>query len=135
MNPPPIIAAAALAHPLNWYAGWGLVLAGFLSGAVIGLRFHRPDFLGGYDALPRRMVRLGHIALAALGMMNVLFALSPIATGATGGIASAAFLAGGLLMPAVCFLTAWRATFRHLFFLPVLSLLVAVVFTLMGVSP
>ena len=59
-------------HILNWYAGWILVMAAFITGAAIGLRFHREDFWGGYASFRRRIVRLGHIALAALGMMNVV---------------------------------------------------------------
>ena len=43
-----------------------------MTGAVLGLRFHRDDFLGGYGSFRRRIVRLGHIAMAALGMINVL---------------------------------------------------------------
>jgi hypothetical protein len=130
---------AAVLHPLNFVAGWSLVLAAFVSGAIIGLGFHRDDFLGGYTSLRRRMVRLGHIALAALGMMNVLFALSPWNTSAassdtSGAIASLCFLAGGVSMPLVCFLTAWRERFRHVFFIPVAALIAAVVFTLLGAS-
>ena len=64
-------------HAINWLVGWWLVLAAFATGAAIGLFFHRPDFLGGYDAFRRRILRLGHIALAALGMLNVIYAISP----------------------------------------------------------
>src|SRR5262245_23719460 len=64
-------------HPLNWYAGWGLLLAAFATGALAGLGFHREDFLGGYGSFRRRLLRLGHIALAALGMLNLIYALSP----------------------------------------------------------
>jgi hypothetical protein len=35
-------------------------------------------------------------------------------------------------MPCVCFLAAWKKPFRHLFVLPVLSLVLAVAFTLAG---
>ena len=122
-------------HPLNLYFGWSWVLLGFLSGAAIGLRFHRSDFLGGYDALPRRLVRLGHISLVALGALNVLFALSPVTSDARGTIASWCFVAGGALMPAVCFLSAWREPFRHAFFIPVSALVTAAILTLIGVSP
>ena len=121
-------------HPLNWHAGWLLILAAFGTGAILGLFFHRDDFLGGYTSFSRRMLRLGHVALAALGMMNVLFALSPwpapghwLATAA-----SACFVAGGLAMPTICFLTAWRRPFRHLFALPVIALVLAVIFTYAG---
>src|SRR5687767_4170000 len=98
-------------HVANFYAGWGMVLAAFATGAAIGLFFHREDFWGGYASFRRRIVRLGHIALAALGMMNVLFALCPWpAAGTTAGrAASACFIAGGVSMPVVCFLSGWRA--------------------------
>jgi hypothetical protein len=124
----------APSHLLNWDAGWLLVLAGFITGALIGLRFHRENFLGGYGSLPRRMLRLGHIALAALGLMNVLFALSPWPEpGSTAGmVASASFVIGGVAMPATCFLTAWRERFRHLFAVPVTALFVAVICTWLG---
>jgi hypothetical protein len=117
-----------LSPPFNWYLGWGLVLASFVTGAGIGIRFHRESFLGGYGSFPRRLLRLGHIAFAALGMANVLYALSPW----THPVASAGFAIGGCGMPAVCFLTAWRKEARGLFLIPVLALVTAVAFTLIG---
>jgi hypothetical protein len=121
-------------HVLNWQCGWWLVLAGFVTGAIIGLSFHRDDFLGGYHSFRRRLVRLGHIALAALGIMNVVFSLSPWpAPGSVlGAAASICFVAGGVTMPAACFLTAWRERFRHVFAVPVISLVLAVIFTCLG---
>jgi hypothetical protein len=123
-----------LPHVLNWYAGWTLVLGAFVTGSVMGLGFHRPDFLGGYGSFRRRLVRLGHIALAALGMMNVIFSLSPLPAPGTwlGNAASFAFMAGGVTMPVTCFLAAWREPFRHAFAIPVIALVLAVVFTLAG---
>jgi hypothetical protein len=130
----PFALAAGAAHPLNWVAGWALVLLAFLSGAVLGLGWHREDFLGGYGSFRRRVIRLGHVAFAALGLMNVIFSLSPLPVPGTmpARVASICFVAGGVLMPAVCFLTGWRAAWRHLFVLPVLSLIAAVMFTLWG---
>ena len=106
----------------------------FITGAGIGLFFHREDFLGGYNSFRRRIVRLGHIALAALGMLNVLFSYSPWPLPATGSGAAASigFIVGGVAMPAVCFLTGWRESYRHLFFIPVIALTVAVIFTILG---
>ena len=126
--------AAGLHHPASWQAGWALVLAGFLSGAAVGLGFHREAFLGGYASFRRRLLRLGHVALVALGVLNLLFALSPspAAGSRLAELGGAAFLAGGVLMPAVCFLAAWRPAWRHLFFLPVLCLTTGVVTVLWG---
>jgi hypothetical protein len=117
---------------MNWYCGWGMMLTAFLTGAALGLRFHREDFLGGYASFRRRLLRLGHIALAALGMLNIVYSLSPQASAASreAQVASFGFVIGGVTMPAVCFLTSWRSGFRHLFFIPVSALILAVVQTL-----
>jgi hypothetical protein len=121
-------------HPLNWSCGWALILTAFLTGALIGLFFHREDFWGGYASYRRRIVRLGHIALAALGILNVLYGLSPWPASSLwqARAASYCFLVGGVSMPVVCFLSGWRQPFRHLFFVPVVSLVLAAVFTLQG---
>jgi hypothetical protein len=121
-------------HPLNWFVGWSLLLAAFLTGIPLGLHFHREDFWGGYNSFRRRLVRLGHIALAALGMVNLLYSLSPWPPPNhwPACVAGFAFAAGGVAMPAVCFLTGWRTGFRHLFFIPVVCLISAVVFTFLG---
>jgi hypothetical protein len=112
---------------INWYFGWGMILSAFVTGAIIGLFFYRADFLGGYASFPRRILRLGHIALAALGMINILFSFTPMPSEPSWrvSVASIGFIVGGLTMPTVCFLSAWRAGFRHLFFIPVTALIVA----------
>lgn len=123
-------------HPLNFFAGWAMVLAAFLTGAAVGLFFHRDGFWGGYASFRRRIVRLGHIALAALGMLNVLFAVSVPANGSSLiAVSSICFVVGGLTMPAVCFLSGWRAPFRTLFFVPVTALVAAVLLVLIGAYP
>ena len=110
-------------HALNFAAGWWLILAAFATGALLGLGFHRDDFLGGYGSFRRRLARLGHIALAALGGLNVLYGHSPVPANALPGYL---LLAGGIAMPAVCFLSAWKPGFRHLFFVPVVLLITGV---------
>src|SRR6185503_20678894 len=63
-------------HPanLNLIAGWLGMLAGVLSGAVIGLFFHDEKWMGGYASYRRRLARLGHIAFFGLGFLNLIFA-------------------------------------------------------------
>jgi hypothetical protein len=123
-----------MANYANWYAGWLMILAAFVAGAVIGLFFWREDFLGGYGSWRRRLTRLGHIALAALGLFNVIYAMAP--AGAVGGWrlewAGIGLIAGGVAMPIVCFLSAWNRAFRRLFFIPVGALIGSVVLILMG---
>ncbi|MEI6035599.1 MAG: hypothetical protein WCS65_15135 [Verrucomicrobiae bacterium] len=113
-----------MAHALNFSAGWWLVLAGFVTGAGIGMGFHREDFLGGYGSFRRRLARLGHISLAALGGLNILYGLSPAPAGVLPG---SLLLAGAIAMPLTCFLSAWKTGFRNLFFIPVLLLMSAVI--------
>lgn len=121
---------------LNWYVGWSLILAAFITGATMGLFFHDEKFMGGYDSFRRRLARLGHIALAALGMLNVLFSVStPPVTGWPAGMASWGWIVGGIAMPLVCFLTAWQKPFRHLFFIPVAALITGTIQTLVNGAP
>lgn len=119
-----------------WISGWSGVFGGFASGALIGLGFARDGFLGGYAGWRRRLVRLGHIACIALGMLQMLVALSPVgsASGTLARACAALWMIGAFAMPCVCFLSAWRVPFRHLFFVPVLSLTSAVVCTLVLIA-
>lgn len=120
---------------LNLIAGWLGMLAGIISGAVIGLFFHREDWMGGYDSWRRRLTRLGHIAFFGLGFLNILFALSShelLLAGAALRLASWALILGAITMPLCCFLSAWRKPLRHFFPVPVLSLTTGIVSTLIG---
>ena len=117
---------------LNWYVGWAMILAAFVTGAMLGLFFYRDDFLGGYGSFRRRVLRLGHIALAALGLINVVYGFSTAGLEPSSRllVASIGFIVGGISMPLVCFLSAWRVNFRRWFFLPVAALIIAAVQTL-----
>lgn len=124
--------------PWNLIAGWLAVVLGMMTGAAIGLGFHRTDFGGGYDSWRRRLARLGHISFFGLGLLNIAFALSldvlvdepPAASHRLWiDIASIGWIVSLVTMPTVCFLSAWRPVFRHAFFVPVLAALTgAVVF-------
>jgi hypothetical protein len=111
-------------------AGWLGMLLGVVSGAIIGLFFHREDWMGGYASYRRRLTRLGHISFFGLALVNFCFAFTqhvrplgaPWST-----VAMYAFLVGAVAMPTCCFLSAWRKPFRHLFFIPVGGVLTGVV--------
>lgn len=112
----------------NIVFAWGWILAGFLSGMALGLFFHQEHWLGGYGSWMRRMYRLGHISFFGLGFANLVFwvtaRLLPDAP-ASLNVASVTFLIGGATMPLCCALAAHFRVARHLFAVPVLSLLVA----------
>ena len=120
---------------LNLLAGWLGVLGGVVSGAVIGLFFHRDDWMGGYGSFRRRMTRLGHISFLGLGFTNLAFAFTIRAAGmprTEAHLASLFFIAGLITMPSCCFLTAWRKPFRLLFGIPVICVSGGVVAVLAG---
>jgi hypothetical protein len=119
---------------LHLVFGWSWILLGLLSGTAIGLFFHDEKWLGGYQSWRRRLVRLGHISFLGTGLLNLSFGLTIGNPGfglePAARLASMLFLLGAAAMPAVCFLAAWRKPFRHLFFIPVVSLIGGTVGTL-----
>lgn len=120
---------------VNLIGGWLGMLAGVLSGALIGLFFYRDDWMGGYDSFRRRLTRLGHISFFGLGFVNLLFAATASQLSLSGSyfrVASVALIAGAITMPLCCFLTAWRKPMRHLFPIPVVSVLAGVLAILVG---
>lgn len=113
---------------INLQAAWIGFLLGAIAGAIPGLFFYNSDWLGGYASWQRRMIRLGHIAFFGIGFLNLGFALTVrslnMNTGLT--IAGALLLIGAVAMPAVCYLSAWKPFFRHLFFIPAGSVTIAI---------
>ena len=95
---------------LNLAFAWVWILLGFLSGALLGLRFKEDRWLGGYGGFRRRLYRLGHISFFGLGLVNFLFAMTLPSLGLEpqrlATWAGHAFLTGGLLMPACCLVMA-----------------------------
>jgi hypothetical protein len=109
---------------MNLLLGWIWITGGFLSGAILGLFFYDPDWLGGYGSWRRRMVRLGHISFIGTGLLNLAFVFTIVSLETVAPpIASWLFVVGALSMPLICFLSAWRDWLRHLFPLPVTSLI------------
>lgn len=118
---------------VNMWAAVLAMLAGALAGAAQGMMFHREDWLGGYASWPRRMLRLGHIAFFGIGLLNIAFAGAMRMLWSRPPVLSAYCLAAAaLLMPAVCYLAAWRKPMRHLFALPVMCVLVGIAGLLIG---
>ena len=118
---------------INLFWGWVGILAGVVSGAIIGLFFHREDWMGGYDSYRRRLTRLGHISFFGLGMVNILFGVTTAVIPLSANLvheASRCFLIGAATMPCCCFLSAWRKPMRHLFPIPVVATLAGLILLL-----
>ena len=121
---------------LNLVFAWVWILAGFLSGMVLGLRFHDDNWLGGYGSFKRRMHRLAHISFFGLGAVNLFFHLTVKgeAMGAAGSWASIAFVLGGVTMPICCWLMAASKKFQSAFAVPVVSLISGAVLTILELA-
>jgi hypothetical protein len=114
----------------NVSLAWLWIVLGFCSGSVLGLNFHRENWLGGYASHQRRLYRLGHISFFGLAGINLLFvftlqqwAQQTAGVSATGRVASLAFVLGTITMPLCCALAAHKREARSLFAIPVVSLL------------
>ena len=124
----------ALTH-LMLKAVWIGMLGGVVSGALIGLFFHREDWMGGYQSYRRRLTRLGHISFFGLAFVNIGFAVTHHILNLNAPWAhwaGTSFIIGAIGMPTFCFLSAWRKPFRHGFFIPVGGVLLGIVFTFLG---
>ena len=106
--------------------GWRLISSGFLTGSIIGLFAQNEDWLGGYASRTRRLLRLGHIALIALGALNVVWPLTTTAgnPSALTFVITASFVVGGLTMWPVCLLSAIYRPCRVGFVVPSTALIV-----------
>jgi hypothetical protein len=114
------------ASHLNLVFAWLWIVLGFASGTILGMKFHREEWLGGYASHRRRLYRLGHISFFGLGAVNFMFWLTARALPFdphAGQFASWAFALGALTMPLCCFLMAHWPRARTLFAVPVGSLL------------
>ena len=113
---------------INLWAAWLGMLMGCVAGATAGLFFHDEEWMGGYASWRRRMIRLAHIAFFGIGLINLGFALTArslkIETGLT--LPSVFLIIGAVGMPFVCYLSAFKKEFRHLFFIPAGSVSLAI---------
>jgi len=117
-------------------AGWSGMLGGVVSGAALGLFFHKENWMGGYASFRRRLARLRHISFFRLGFLNLLLAFTNqliALPDRAASLAAGALIVAAVAMPTCCFLAAWRPSFRHLFAVPVVSVFTGIVATLVGV--
>ncbi|UCC43159.1 MAG: hypothetical protein JSU65_08385 [Candidatus Zixiibacteriota bacterium] len=110
---------------MNLMAAWIGIQLGIISGIVMSLMFHREAWLGGYSIWARRLVRLAHVSYFGIAFINMSYALTvqQFHLGEHGPWPGLLLIIGAITMPVACYLAAWRKSLRHLFGLPVFSLL------------
>jgi hypothetical protein len=125
---------------VNVQVAWWMIGASMAMGAGLGLwafggPLAPPPGFEAFDALPRRLVRLGHIAAIALPALNLLYVpwmgrsrWSPAARRAGCGL----LLFGTLALPSLLVLAAFWDPGRYLLPAPVLALIAAVGFLATG---
>jgi len=120
---------------VNELAGWTAILVGVLLGVYMGVKFQSETWLGGYSSLARRMVRLGHVAFIALGMLNIQLGRTLenlTLPAALVQVASIAMIGGNLLMPACCLAIARGSRRFEIFAAPIVCLITALVLAIGG---
>ncbi|MEP2262316.1 MAG: hypothetical protein ABJI00_12940 [Paracoccaceae bacterium] len=112
---------------------WCPILGGALSGAIMGLwsfdgPFPTPEWIGDYDALPRRFLRLAHVAMFALGFLHMLVARqiseSPLSP-SLDRLGLNTMAAGNILMPIILIGAAIWEPLKYLTTIPTLALTTA----------
>lgn len=109
---------------INIIFGWTWILTGMIVGATLGLwSFNGPlkSPIGDYNALPRRMIRLAHIAFIALGVINILYGMQidklNIAEDAK-TIGCLSLIAGTALMPTLLIISAFFKQVKYFLAIP-----------------
>lgn len=118
----PMPAAAAIA--------FASITLGAVSGLIMGLWSFGgpvpvPPAIGAYDDLPRRFLRLAHVALFALGMLHLMVARQLAAAPLSPRLDRAALramAAGNLAMPLTLIAAALAEPLKYLLPIPALAL-------------
>jgi hypothetical protein len=118
----------------NLAIGWSSLAAGALTGLVLGLwsfggPLPVPEWLGDYGSLPRRLMRLGHIAFFGLGILNILMAwqMSAARRNRYDRAALVCMNFGNLLLPPTLMAAALYEPLKYLTSFPAFAVTVALV--------
>lgn len=126
-------------HPvgyLNIVFGWVWMNMGFITGLLMGLKAEQfglntlkegPTWLDGYSSVPRRLIRLGHVAFIMLPVLNILFGQYIDATPLSMTwklVGSYAMIFGGVGVPILCFAAAFYRPVKILLGLPASAVLI-----------
>ncbi len=112
---------------------WSSFVIGISTGLILGLwsfngPFPTPEWLGEYDNVSRRLVRLGHIAFFGLGILNLLLAMEipklKLSTLEL-SIASKMMIFGNMVLPLTLLAAGVWHPLKYLMPIPALCVLIA----------
>ena len=114
--------------------GWFWILVGLVVGAVMGTWAFNgplPSPVGDYSSLPRRMLRLSHIAFIMLGIINILYGygLEKIRLRKVGSVC---MIYGAILMPVFLIAAVFFEPLKYLTMIPATLVVVAVSIMVFG---
>ena len=119
--------------------GWIWLLIGLVMGAIMGLWSFNgplPSPVGDYTSLPRRMLRLSHIAFVGLSFLNMLFGYQVdrlVLTRKLKKSSSMLLIGGSVLMPLILFLAVFNEAFKYLLPIPAMMIIASLVIVAIGI--
>jgi len=119
---------------------WISFVLGIGTGLVLGLwsfdgPFTTPGWLGGYEDVSRRMVRLGHIAYFGLGFLTLLLALELNKLQLTKReqlLTTNAMIFGNMVLPLTLFAAGVYHPLKYLMPIPALAVFLAMILAAKG---
>ncbi len=124
------------------FFGWFWIVTGIIIGAIVSMWAFNgpltpPSSMEDYAALPRRFLRLSHIAFIALGMINILYGLCYDLANLKKTfkeISSVFLVTGTLLMPLILLFSAFIEKLKLFSALPISLILISLIIFCYGLS-
>ena len=119
--------------------GWLWILVGIFVGAIMSMWSFNGPFVspvGDYDSLPRRMLRLSHIAFIALAMINILYGYEIDKVKLKEKfkrLGSSFILYGAILMPLVLMGAVFYENLKYFAVVPIFLIIISLIIILAGI--
>ena len=119
--------------------GWLWILVGIFVGAIMSMWSFNGPFVspvGDYDSLPRRMLRLSHIAFIALAMINILYGYEIDKVKLKEkfkSLGSNFILYGAILMPLVLMGAVFYENLKYFAVVPIFLIIISLIIILAGI--
>jgi len=118
--------------------GWFWILVGIIIGAVMSMwSFNGPltSPVGDYTSLPRRMLRLSHIAFIALGIINILYGYEIDRIKIKyklKNVGSKCIIYGAIFMPLVLISAVFFEPLKYLAVIPAILIMISLIIIFVG---